>query len=138
VFYTGPLDELFDFKFGPIKYRKVRFELEKHNTSSYQPVSQVNYPNSEAFTRITEGNKFLFINNSTTTIMKEYASWDEGFGAYPLQTDENTAVVQRYLEEAKNNDRIILVGRLAECRYYNMDQAVRRGLDVAKELLENR
>jgi UDP-galactopyranose mutase len=133
LFYTGPLDEFFDFKFGKIKYRRVDLRFEKHDKSSYQSNSVVNYPNTEDFTRITEFNKFLFIENSSTMIAKEYPSWTDGFQAYPVQTEENKRVISKYLQEGNKLDNVVFAGRLAECKYYNMDQAVKRALEVGNE-----
>ncbi|MCX7697954.1 MAG: UDP-galactopyranose mutase [Candidatus Goldbacteria bacterium] len=129
IYYTGPLDYFFDYEYGKIKYRRIWLDFEKLNTNSYQENSVINYPNDFKFTRITEYNKFLFINNKTTVISREYSSWDKGFEAYPVQDEENKEIVSKYLNKAKNYDNLVLIGRLAECKYYDIDQAIKRALE---------
>lgn len=133
IYYTGPLDAFFSYKFGKIKYRRINLKFEKYNTDSFQINSVINYPNTEKFTRITEFNKFLFIKNSTSIITKEYSSWKEGFMAYPVQSLDNQKIIDMYLDETKKLNNIHFVGRLAECKYYNMDQAIKRGLDLIEK-----
>lgn len=130
LFYTGPLDYYFDYKFGKIKYRKISLEFEQKNTMSFQENSVVNYPNDNEFTRITEFNKFLYIRNKNTIIAREYASWDKGFEAYPLQVTENQRLISRYMGEAKAFRNVIFLGRLAECKYYDIDDSVKNVLDL--------
>jgi UDP-galactopyranose mutase len=129
MYYTGPLDYYFDYKYGRIKYRKIRLEFEKKEMSSYQENSVINYPNDNDFTRITEFNKFLFIKNRNTVTAKEYASWDNGFEAYPVQTPENLEIVGKYVNEVGKLDNVKFIGRLAECKYYDIDTGIKNVLD---------
>jgi UDP-galactopyranose mutase len=131
LYYTGPLDYFFDYKFGEIQYRKISLNLEKHKTNSYQPNSVINYPTKEEkFTRITEFNKFLKIKNDSTIIAKEYPSWEKGFSAYPVQTEKNFKVINKYLKEAKKQKNTFFIGRLAECKYYNMDEVIKKAINL--------
>lgn len=132
LFYTGPLDYFFDYKFGRIKYRRIECKFIKHSVSSYQKSSVINYPNNFNYIRTTECNKFLNIKGENTFIMEEYASWDKGFLAYIVDTEENQKVINKYKKEASKNKNLVLAGRLAECKYYDMDQAVKRGLEIIK------
>lgn len=133
VYYTGPLDYFFDYKFGRIKYRRIFLKLENNSTSSYQINSVINYPNTNKYTRITEFNKFLFINNQNSIIAKEYSSWYKGFLAYPLIETTNNEIIQKYCNEAQKLSKIKFVGRLAECKYFNIDLAIKRSLDLTNE-----
>lgn len=130
LFYTGPLDYFFNYKFGPILYRRINLKFEEYSKESFQDNSVINYPNNYKFTRKTEFNKFLFIKNESTVVAKEYASWNRGFLAYPVQSEKNQKIVDKYMNEAKNLKNVVLIGRLAECKYYNMDQAVKEALNA--------
>lgn len=132
VFFTGKIDSFFDYKFGKVKYRNVSWDFEKIKDPSFQKASVINYPNEEKFTRITEFNKFLDIINKTTVIAKEFPSWEEGVEAYPLQTEENKGIIKKYLEEAEKQEKVVFVGRLAEGKYYNIDDAIYRAMEVLK------
>jgi len=134
IIVTSPIDEFYSYKFGRIKYRKIFLNSEKRNTSSFQENSVINYPNEEKFTRITEYNKFLGIKNKDTIISKEYSSWSKGFLAYPIFNAENQKIIEKYLGLAKTESNIQALGRLAECKYYNIDQACSRGIEVAESL----
>ncbi len=132
IFYTGPLDYFFDYKYGKILYRRIKLKFQKYNKESFQMNSVINYPNNYKFTRKTEFNKFLFLKNDSTIVAKEYASWDKGFLGYPVQNDSNFKIIDKYINEAKKLKNIIFAGRLAECKYYNIDQAVNRALEITK------
>jgi UDP-galactopyranose mutase len=136
LFYTGPLDYFFDFKFGKLKYRNIEYVFEKHDSPYHKhpDVAILNYPNEHEFTRISEFNKFLGIETEKTVILKEFPSWEKGTMSYPVQSPENMRSVNTYLEEAKKLKNVVFAGRLAECKYYNMDQAVKRALDICNEL----
>lgn len=139
LIYTGMIDELFHFKFGELPYRSLRFAFEHVDQDFFQATTTVNYPNDYDFTRITE---FKYISGQTlpgTTIVKEYPQdFDrrdptKAIPYYPIFTDANAknyAQYQQYAEQFKN---ITLVGRLAENRYYDMDDMVARALEVFAE-----
>jgi UDP-galactopyranose mutase len=135
LFYTGPLDYFFDYKFGKIKYRRTNLKRKKYFKSSFQEAGVINYPTKkEKFTRITEFNKFLNIANKSTEIAKEFPSWLKGFQAYPFQNEENNLTIDKYKKEASKLKNVYFAGRLAECKYYNMDQAVKRALELTRNL----
>jgi len=140
LIYTGPADEFFDCSFGRLPYRSLRFEHETFDTEFYQPVQQVNYPNEYDFTRIVEWKHATGQTHNKTTITREYPKEaekdDEKF--YPIPTEETSVLYEKYKTEASKLKSVIFCGRLAEYRYYNMDQVVAKALhifenDIAKK-----
>ena len=133
LIFTGPLDVLFNDEFGALPYRSVEMKFETVETESYQPAATVNYPNNYDFTRITEFKKIHPVKAPTTTILKEYPQdYARGVNTpyYPIFTDDNKARFDRYAQKAARIKNLVTVGRLAEYRYYDMDDIVRRALDV--------
>ena len=139
VIYTGLLDDLFDYKFGELPYRSVDMRFETISKKDYQEATTVNYPNNYEFTRITEFKKIHYADTSNTTILKEFPQRyvrGENTPYYPIFTEENQAMYGRYVEEAKKYSQLLLVGRLAEYRYYDMDDIVERALSVYDDLVK--
>ena len=139
VIYTGRLDDLFDYKFGELPYRSVDMRFETISKRDYQEAATVNYPNNYEFTRITEFKKIHYADTSNTTILKEFPQRyvrGENTPYYPIFTEENQAMYGRYVEEAKKYSQLLLVGRLAEYRYYDMDDIVERALSVYDDLVK--
>lgn len=139
VIYTGQIDELFDYKFGDLPYRSVDMKFETVEKELYQEKATVNYPNDYDFTRITEFKHIHPTNANKTTILKEYPQKyvkNENTPYYPIFTSENQEKYNKYLEYSKEFKKLILVGRLAEYKYYDMDDMVERALEVfEKEVL---
>ena len=136
VIYTGQIDELFDYKFGDLPYRSVNMHFETIEKEFYQEKATVNYPNDYDFTRITEFKHIHPINTPKTTILKEYPQEyvrNKNTPYYPIFTNENQNKYNQYLEYSKKFENLILVGRLAEYKYYDMDDIVKKALDVFKE-----
>lgn len=135
VVYTGPIDEYFDCCFGKLPYRSLRFEHEHiPNTDHIQSVGTVNYPNDFDFTRITEFKHLTGQKHSGTSTVKEYPQ-AEGDPYYPIPNDANEALFKRYEHLAKDEHNVTFVGRLAQYRYYNMDQVVGAALVAAENLI---
>ncbi len=138
LIYTGAIDEFFDYKFGELPYRSLRFKLQKYDMHQYQPVAQVNYPNNHLYTRITEFKHFLPYNTPATTIAFEYPEQyqrDINERFYPIPRTENRNLYEKYLELANEiSYNTLFVGRLAEYRYYNMNEVV----GVALMMFENK
>ena len=133
LIFTGQLDDLFNEEFGALPYRSVDMKFETVETESYQPAATVNYPNNYDFTRITEFKKIHPVKTPSTTILKEYPQdYERGVNTpyYPIFTDDNKARFDQYAQKAAQIKNLITVGRLAEYRYYDMDDIVRRALDV--------
>ena len=139
IVYTGPIDEYFDFKFGPLEYRTVRFETETLDEVNYQGNAVVNYTEYEVpYTRIIEHKHFEFNRTSPKTIIsKEYSTtWKPGDEPYyPVNNDQNNALYEKYKEEASKANNVIFGGRLGEFKYYDMDKVVIAALNKIDELL---
>lgn len=137
LIYTGPIDRFFDFKFSSLQsleYRSINFVTETVDAEYFQPNSVVNYPGAEVgFTRIIEYKHFGNQKSERTTVVREYTT-DEGEPYYPVPTEKNRAVYETYRQAAEKLPDVYFVGRLANYKYFNMDQAFRNALDVAADL----
>lgn len=136
--YTGCIDEFFNFKFGSLEYRSVRFETEVLSKSNFQGNAVVNYTDAETpYTRIIE-HKYFDIKHSSyplTIISKEYPQeWREGLEPYyPINNDKNRSLYEEYLEYASYVTDTIFGGRLAEYKYYNMDEVILQAKRAAEK-----
>jgi UDP-galactopyranose mutase len=134
IVYTGPIDEYFDCCFGPLPYRSLHFEHEHlADRARYQSVAQVNYPNDHLYTRITEFKHMTGQPHSGTSIVREFPR-SSGEPYYPIPRAENQELYRRYEERAAGEQNVLFVGRLAQYRYYNMDQVVAAALKAASDL----
>jgi UDP-galactopyranose mutase len=134
--YTGSIDEYFDHCYGRLPYRSLRFEHEHHaEVNFYQPEAVINYPNGELFTRVTEFKRLTGQAHSGTSIVREYSQSD-GEPYYPIPRAENQEAYKRYEELARSERNVFFVGRLAQYRYYNMDQVVASALKVSREIAD--
>jgi UDP-galactopyranose mutase len=132
--FTGPIDEYFDFRFGKLPYRSLRFEHKILDQAEFQPVSVVNYPDPQVpYTRITEYKKLTGQEHAKTSITYEYPS-AEGDPYYPIPRAENQELFKRYEALADAQRDVTFVGRLATYRYYNMDQVVGQALATFRKL----
>lgn len=124
MIYTGPIDSFFDYKYGKLPYRSIKFEWEHLNTERKQDVAVVNYVDEEElFTRVTEYKHLTGQNALTTSISCEYAQLT-GEPYYPILTNQNRKNFLLYKQESERFKNILFCGRLAEYQYYNMDQVV--------------
>ncbi len=132
--YTGPVDTFFDYMHGELPYRSLRFEFDTLDQEQYQEVGTVNYPNDYDITRITEQKYLSGQTSPKTTLVKEYPqAYTPGKNDpyYPIPREENRNLYERYQKEAhKLNGSVIFAGRLAEYKYYDMDQAALRALSL--------
>lgn len=134
IYYSGQIDEFYNFRFGSLPYRSLRFEHEHlPGTERFQPVGTVNYPNDYDFTRITEFKHLTGQMLSGTSIVREYPQ-GRGDPYYPIPTPENQARYEQYKQLAAADKHVHFIGRLAEYRYYNMDQVAAAALNLTKEL----
>jgi len=137
VLYTGTLDSFYDSLYGDLSYRSLRFETEVKDMPDYQGVAVVNYTDRETpFTRIIEHKHFEFGTQEKTVITREYpSSWEKGMEAYyPVNDEENQELYGKYKALADKEENVIIGGRLAEYKYYDMDKVIRSALDKAKEI----
>lgn len=132
VFFTGRIDAYFSEKFGKLQYRSLKFEFENYNKEFFQENSVINYPSLDVpYTRIVEYKYFTKQKHPTTTVSKEYSTW-EGEPYYPVPKKENQELYSKYQNEALKleSQGIYFVGRLANYKYFNMDQAFKNALDL--------
>lgn len=138
IVFTGPLDELFLARFGRLPYRSIDFVYETFDQEYVQPCATVNYTVSEDFTRITEFKHMTRQPNPKTTIMREYprAYTDPSKQTpyYAIISEENNAHYERYRRLTETLPNFYPLGRLAEYRYYNMDEIVELALDLSKQI----
>ncbi|KQT54091.1 UDP-galactopyranose mutase [Aureimonas sp. Leaf454] len=136
--FTGPIDEFFDHRFGPLPYRCLSFRHETHDVERFQPVGVVNYPGEETpYTRITEYKHLTGQVHARTSISYEVSS-DRGDPYYPIPREENQAIYRQYERLAAERPDVHFVGRLATYRYYNMDQVVGQALATYRRMCEPR
>ena len=132
LIYTGPLDYYFDNRLGKLKWRSLRLIFETHDCESYQPAASTRWPMDYAYTRITEFKKMTGQKSDKTTILKEIPyNGDEPFYTFP--TAEWETLASKYREMVALEKNVFFLGRLAEYKYYDMDDVVRRALDVFEE-----
>lgn len=135
LIFTGMIDELFEYKFGKLPYRTIDLKFETVEKEYFQEVTTVNYPNDYDYTRITEFKHIHPVESKKTTILKEYPREhkENDVPYYPVFTSESKENYEKYKEYSKKFENIILVGRLAEYRYYDMDDIVKRALEIFEE-----
>lgn len=134
LIFTGPIDEFFDYKFGALPYRSLRFEHETYNTGYYQETGTINYPNTYDYTRRTELKYLTSQIHEKTTCTIEFPQpfiIGENEPYYPIPQTHNNTLYSKYVREAEMiADSVIFCGRLADYKYYNMDQVVARALHI--------
>ncbi len=137
VVYTGTIDSYFNYCYGKLEYRSLKFETELLNEENYQGVAVVNYTDRETpFTRIIEHKHFAFGTQPKTVITREYsATWEDGMEPYyPVNNDQNQALYAQYAALAKKEENTLFGGRLAEYKYYDMDKVIESALSLTKTL----
>lgn len=142
LIFTGKIDEFFDYKFGELPYRSLKFDFEKINQEYFQEVGTINYPNDYDFTRITEFKHFTYQKHPNTTIVKEFPQEHnknikgKDIPYYPIPKKENVDIYEKYKEESNKYNNVFFVGRLAEYCYYNMDIVIHRALETFEEKIK--
>ncbi|MDU1904188.1 MAG: UDP-galactopyranose mutase [Dysgonomonas sp.] len=137
--YTGELDRYFDYKYGELEYRSVRIELKTFDTEQFQPAPVVNYPNDYDWTRITEFKQLTDDKSDKTTVCYEYPL-AKGHSFYIVPTRENLEKREKYMRDVKeleSSNKYLFIGRLAEYKYYNMDNVISVTMDKVNAWLEN-
>ncbi|HEX2560644.1 UDP-galactopyranose mutase [Phenylobacterium sp.] len=136
LIYTGPVDEYFGHRYGPLPYRSLKFRHETLDQEQFQQVGTVNYPDEAVpYTRISEYKHMTGQVCPRTTITYEYPA-AEGDPYYPVPRPENQALYKRYEALALDTPEVTFVGRLATYRYYNMDQVVGQALATYRRIAE--
>ncbi len=142
LIYTGPLDELFDCRFGRLPYRSLRFDFEYYDKPDYQGHSVVNYTVSEDFTRITEFKYLTGQQAEGTTIVKEYPFAYTGAAGeipyYSIANEANQKLYEQYRGLVEHIPNVWLLGRLAEYKYYNIDAMVLKALELTDKIKKDK
>ena len=139
VVYTGPVDEYFDYKLGRLEYRGLRFETQRLEEENHQGVAVMNYTDRETpYTRSIEHKHFEFGTQPVTYVTKEYpADWKPGEEAYyPVNNEKNQKLYEQYAALAAQEEHVIFGGRLAEYKYYDMDDVIASALEMVKRTLK--
>lgn len=136
IVFTGKIDEFYNYRFGKLDYRTVRFETETFNEQNHQGNAVINYTDAEVpFTRVIEHKHFEIENScysdNFTVISREYSTeWKEGLEPfYPVNDEKNSIRYEQYFELTKNNSNVIFGGRLAEYKYYDMDDVIEKAMN---------
>ena len=141
IIYTGTLDELFDYQFGKLPYRSLRFEWKYELIDSLQEAPVVAYPQEPGYTRITEYKKLPVQDISGTSYAVEYPlpyKLEESVEPYyPVPTEKSMAMYSKYKNIVDRTERLVICGRLADFKYYNMDQVISRAINVAEGIIES-
>ena len=138
VVYTGPVDEYFDYKLGRLEYRGLRFETERLEEVNHQGVAVMNYTDRETpYTRSIEHKHFEFGTQPVTYVTKEYpADWQPGEEAYyPVNNERNQRLYEQYAALTAEEKNVIFGGRLAEYKYYDMDDVITSALDMVRRVM---
>ena len=137
IFYTGAIDEYFNYKYGELPYRSLKFDIITIDKEYYQKSVVTNYPNDYDFTRITEHKYFLDEKSNNTIISVEYPqvfSLGKNERYYPINNEKNDKLYNKYLRESKKLNNVYFFGRLGDYKYYNMDLAVERVFELFEKL----
>ena len=137
IFYTGPIDEFFGYKFGELPYRSLYFDFKEYDKEYFQSGAVINYPCSQEYTRIGEYKYFLNDKSPKTVVSYEYPqAFERGKNEryYPIVKDENAALYKRYSIEAEKLKTTYFLGRLGDYKYYDMDKAVERALNLFESI----
>jgi UDP-galactopyranose mutase len=139
IIYTGSIDTFYDYQFGTLEYRSLKFEEELYEIPNYQGCAAINETNINIpYTRSIEHKHFEFGEQPVTVITREYPTiWNKGDNAYyPINDERNNNLYLKYKSFAKKqNPNVIFGGRLGDYQYYNMDQVIRKALDCFPSLM---
>ncbi|MCC6412066.1 MAG: UDP-galactopyranose mutase [Saprospiraceae bacterium] len=135
LIYSGPIDAYFDFCFGKLPYRSINFKSQTIDGEQYQETGTVNYPMSQAYTRITEFKHLTGQKHEKTSIVFEYPT-AEGDPYYPIPRKENMEIYNQYKALAALEPNTFFTGRLGTYKYYNMDQVVAQSLTLFKKIMQ--
>ena len=134
VIYTGPVDEYFDYRYGRLPYRSLRFQVRNSRYAErHQPVAVINYPNENLYTRVTEFKYLTGQEHHKTSLVYEYPKVT-GDPYYPIPRSENAELYRKYQMLAAATKGVHFVGRLATYKYYNMDQVVAQALTLYSKI----
>ncbi len=142
--FTGPIDELFSYKYGSLPYRSLEIRYEYFNNDSVLPAEIISFPQANGKTRSTEYRKLMYSDKSVSgsVVATEYPMWYDksaetgNIPYYPVVTEESSEIYAKYVKEAEQYGNIVLCGRLAEFKYYNMDICIEHALEKFEAIRE--
>ncbi len=137
LFYSGPIDEYFNYRLGALPYRSLNFEFKTLPQKQFQSVAVVNYTSKEPFTRITEFKHFFNQKIGQTTVAYEYPAafeLNKNERYYPIPKQENEQLYKKYLQLAEKEKNIYFIGRLGEYKYYSMQSAIAAIFELVKKI----
>jgi UDP-galactopyranose mutase len=137
MIFTGPVDEFFHYRYGPLPYRSLAFRFQTVQRPVHQPVAVINHPNDYPYTRVTEFKYLTGQEHASTSLVYEYPQ-AEGDPYYPIPRPENAERYRQYEAAAADTPGVHFVGRLATYKYYNMDQVVAQSLSLCSKLTGKR
>jgi len=137
MIYTGPIDSYFDYRYGKLPYRSLKFKHETHDIGQYQNAPVVNYPNEQLYTRVTEFKYLTGQEHAKTSVVFEFPQ-GEGDPYYPVPQKQNGELYQKYRTLADETPGVHFVGRLATYKYYNMDQIVAQALTTYSKMVNTK
>ena len=139
IIYTGAIDEYFDYCYGALEYRSVRFETKVFDTDNYQGNAVINYTDSSIpYTRVIEHKHFEFGKQEKTVVSWEYSSkWQKGDEPYyPINDERNNELYNKYKTLADSQDKVLFGGRLGNYKYYDMHNVIREALNLVNKELQ--
>lgn len=137
LFFSGAIDEYFDYEFGALPYRSLDLVFKKYDVDYLQSGPQMNFPENYDYTRSVEYKYYLDEKSDKTIVSYEYpCPFEIGKSEryYPIPGKDNEALYNRYLEKAKEQKNVYFIGRLGDYKYYNMDQTVKRAVELFEEI----
>jgi len=137
ILYTGPIDRFYDYQFGPLEYRSLKFKEERLDIKDYQGTFMMSYPESKYdFTRIIEHKHFEFGTQPFTVITKEYPEdWKIGKEAYyPVNDDKNQEIYEKYYQLTRKENNVLFGGRMGSYKYLNMDETIHLAISLSKKI----
>ena len=134
LIYTGPVDEYFNYRYGKLPYRSLKFKFKTFQKDIFQQTGTINYPNEEKYTRISEFKYITGQESPVTSVVYEYPT-DKGDPYYPVPRPENAALYKKYQLLAEATSNTWFAGRLGTYKYYNMDQVVAQSLSLFKKIM---
>ena len=137
IIYTGPIDEYFDYSLGKLEWRSLKFDTEIKDVDNFQGNAVVNYTGHEVeYTRVIEHKHFENCESNKTVVTYEYpADYKEGMEKYyTVNDDTNNELADKYRELSNNEDNVIFGGRLAEYKYYDMDDVIKSAMNLYRDI----
>ena len=138
IIYTGNIDGFFDYKYGKLPYENFEFDIQTYETDNFQDTFQITYPNNYDYIFSTEYKRLYNTKSKNTTVVYTLPSSDDKEHYYPITSKENKTMYEQYLQESKELDNYLFVGRLAEFRYFSIDHTIENTLESFEKNFMNK